>query len=273
MATATLLAYADDETFALLAGGILALAGGALYYGPLVSVDSLGRNIGGKLLLAACPVLCLLLLWPVLLYLAAADVRNDLEYLFLFLVVGGAWMSGMTLLMPLLGLSVRDDAIEAGNGAAAVVVCGALLGVTLVFAGANIGEGPTIWTTIQPAFAATVVFLLTWLAVESTVHPSEAITLDRDMASALRLAGLLVACGLVLGRAAAGDWISAPRMYGDLAAHGWPVPVLGAAAIAAHRMLAPTPKNPRPSPGTAGLLPALAFVVAAAAWLLALGRP
>jgi hypothetical protein len=50
-----------------------------------------------------------------------------------------------------LGIDVGDDALERNNSAACVATCGALVGSMTIYGFANIGEGPTIWTTIGPA--------------------------------------------------------------------------------------------------------------------------
>ena len=83
------------------------------------------------------------------------------------------------------------------------------MGVGIVYAFSNIGMGPTIWTTIFPALAATILLVLMWLLIESIGRGvAEAITIDRDVATAFRLAGAMIGCAIILGRAAAGKWVS-----------------------------------------------------------------
>ena len=121
------------------------------------------------------PPACLVLLDVVLRHWAAHEVREDFQYEFLFLVAGGAWMAFAAWLMPLANLSFRDDAVERRNGAAAVAVCGALLGATLCFAGSNVGEGETIWTTFLPAvlsIAALFGIWILWPTWPITIWPS-----------------------------------------------------------------------------------------------------
>lgn len=175
------------------------------------------------------------------------------------------------LVMRLLGVSVRDDAVERRNPATAVVACGALVGVTLCFAGGNIGPGPTVWTTFGPAAMATGALLLLWLVVELASGVSDSVAIDRDLASGVRLGAMLVACGLVLGRAVAGRWESAGEMFDDFIREGWPAAALAFAAAAVHVMLAPTSYVPRWPVVPAGLMPAALYLAASVAWVVELG--
>jgi hypothetical protein len=169
---------------------------------------------------------------------------------------------------------VRDDAVERGNTAAVVVACGAVVGITLAYAQSNIGTGPTIWTTLVPAFFATLGLFVTWMIAEVIGGGiAEAVTVDRDVASAVRLAALLAASGAILGRAMAGDWTDWRSTFVDFAAQGWPALVLAAAAGVAHRALRPTPQRPRPPIVPLGVIPAVIMIVVAAGWLVYLGKP
>src|ERR1043165_9310172 len=103
-------------------------------------------------------------------------------------------------LCSLLGICFREDVLDRDNPAAAVVVCGASVAATLTFAAANIGEGPTVWTTIFPALMATTGLFILWLALESMSRISTSVTEDRDVAAGVRLAGFLISIGLMLGR-------------------------------------------------------------------------
>jgi len=87
----------------------------------------------------------------------------------------------------------------------------------------------------------------------------------------LRLAGLLLAEGLILGRAIAGDWRSASATITDFAHDGWPAVILGLIAIVLERVLRPTSRNPRPIWTTHGLVPALAYLLVGLMWIARLG--
>jgi hypothetical protein len=178
----------------------------------------------------------------------------------------------MTLIMPLAGLRLRADAVERRNFATSIAASGALLGTSLCYAGGNIGGGQTIWSTILPALLATGTWFAAWMIVEALTGVSESIAIDRDAASAWRLAGFLVSSGLVLGRAVAGDYHSAAETLRDFATEGWPVIVAIVAIAALQPWAKPTPQNPSPSARLRGIIPAMAFVLAAALYAVALGR-
>src|SRR6185295_19171307 len=110
----------------------------------------------------------------------------------LFLAGGGLWLRITGQAMPLLGISPIDDAIERSNPAAAAAVCGGLLGSSVVYAGANVGSGATIETTLVPALAATALWFALWALVELISSPAEAITIDRDLAAGVRHGAWLV---------------------------------------------------------------------------------
>jgi hypothetical protein len=89
------------------------------------------------------------------------------------------------------------------------------------------------------------------------------VTVDRDVSAGLRLAGFLIAAGLILGRSVAGDWISAEATLRDFAIMAWPVVVLVAAAAVVERIARPTPESPRPAIVPHGVMPALVYIVVA----------
>jgi len=199
-------------------------------------------------------------------------VRDDLGYLFLFLAVEAATLAGVTAASALIGLSALDDAVRHPNPAAVWGLSGLWVGTSIAVAGANLGRGDTIGTTLGPMVIATLLLLILLAVFAMTTGELSSVRLDRDAPSGGRLAGLLVACGLILGRAAAGDWESVKRTWEDFAAQGWPTVALLAVAIPLELVLRPSPRRPVPS-RAAGTIPAIAYLAAAAAWLVYLGRP
>jgi hypothetical protein len=262
-----------DEMFAMFVSVVLAAGTALAWYLPLLRVTPLAAPLRHRFLLAIAPPLCLALLVPVLHHWAAADVRAHDEYVVLFVFVAAATLGIVAVAMPLLGLSVRDDAVERSNGAAAVAACGALLAVTLCCAGSNVGEGPTIWETIVPGVAAVAALLAAWAVYATASGAMGAITIDRDVASAVRLAGLLVAVGLILGRAVAGDYHSVDETGASFVQVGAPAVFWVAAAVIVHRRFRPTPQRPAPSIEPYGLAPAAAYVLAAVVYVFACGWP
>jgi uncharacterized membrane protein YjfL (UPF0719 family) len=105
-----------------------------------------------------------------------------------------------------LGGHVREQ-LAAHNVAAAIVIAGVSVATSLTYSGALDGEGGGFWILLlffllgQVALLA-ITYLFRWLTGYDDVHE---ITTG-NVAAALALAGLLVAVGVVVGRAAAGTY-------------------------------------------------------------------
>jgi hypothetical protein len=263
-----------DEFLALLVACAVAIIAAVVWYGTIVRVTGLG---GGRRLrvalgaLGVLPVACLVLVAVVLRKWADPQVPASAGLTVLFLASALVWMAAAGVLTRVLGVSIRDDAVERRNPAAAVVAGGAMVGVTLCFAGGNIGPGPTVWTTLGPAAMAAGTLLLLWLLVELSSGVSDSVTLDRDLASGVRLGAMLIACGLVLGRAVAGRWESADDTARDFVREGWPAAAVALVAAVVHVLLSPTSRTPRPAIVASGLIPAVLYLAVAAAWVAYLG--
>ncbi len=256
-----------DEFLTLAVGSVASLAAALWWYAPLARVyrPSGYGVVGGAL--ALTPPACLAALLVVLQTAADAEVRGHAQYVALFLAAGGAWLGATAVALPaVLGVSVRDDALEGRNGPAAAVASGALTAVTVVFAGANVGAGATIWTTLGPAVLATGGLAGLMLAHAAASGLSEAVTVDRDPAAAARAVGLHLAMAVVLARAVAGDWVSTDALLADLARQGWPAVALAAVAVGVdrwyHRRPWPTRRAVGPGVAWAGVLMAMAVVAA-----------
>jgi uncharacterized membrane protein YjfL (UPF0719 family) len=261
-----------DEVLTMVAALVVALIGAVRWYAPLLRVTALGGPRSRRLPLFLLPVVCLALLWWTLVNWSAKDVREDARYMVLFLLAGAAWLAVFGgIFLPILGISRRDDALENRNPAAMLAIPGALLGAMLCFLGANIGEGPTIWTTLIPGALATGTLFVLLAILELTSGVVGAIVLDRDNASGLRLSAWLVATGLLLGRAVAGDYSSAGETLTDFARQGWPAAGLTALGSLLNHACRPTPQAPRRRVFPCGALPSMVYVAAAAAWVIHLG--
>ncbi|HET7545897.1 MAG TPA: hypothetical protein VFK05_38780 [Polyangiaceae bacterium] len=224
-----------------------------------------------RLILGALPIVLLVALGWALRAGAAREVRGDSAYLLLFLTLGATWMVLTWKLTAWLGIDVGDDALERNNTAACVAACGALVGSMTIYAFANLGEGPTIWTTIGPATLGAFTGLVLTAAYQSLSGAADAITIDRDLASGARFAGLVLAGGLIVGHPLAGDYISAPSTFADFYRAAWPALPLVAVAASIERRLRPSSERPRPAPLRYGLLPALAYVTLGAIDVIYLG--
>ena len=260
-----------DEVVMLIASAIVAIvAWGAWYIAPSFVIH-VGTRPAGSRLLKLAPLVAAATLWFVLRYASAHDVRGDPRYLTFYLVLGAAWVGVWIRWLAITGVSMRDDVVERSNASAAIVIAGAMLGITLCYAGGNIGDGPGWWVVVFSAGLASVALFAVWMLLEAVAGVSEAVTVDRDPSAGLRLAGFLIACGLVLGRSVAGDWVSAEATVRDFASAGWPVIGLAIVAAILERVARPTPSAPRPALVPYGLLPALLYVGGALYQLQRLG--
>jgi uncharacterized membrane protein YjfL (UPF0719 family) len=200
--------FSSDEVICLFAAIWISVLGLFRWYGPLLSMPSLGRSDAGRVMLGLFPPLMLLITLVVVVLWADPQVAGHLDYILLFLFLQGASVTLGCETLRLLGIGLGDDAVERNNFAAAVAVVGFISALAIVFALSNVGGGPTIWTTILPALASSLILVALWLMVELLGGGvAEAIAIDRDAATATRVAGAMIGCSLVLGRAAAGNWI------------------------------------------------------------------
>lgn len=207
------------------------------------------------------PALSALALLGVLRFFSSQDVRSDFLYLGFYLVLGAAWVGlAASWFLPFFGLSARDDVIERANPGAAHAIGGALLGVALCYAGGNIGDGPGWWVVVFAAFLSTATFFLFWAFLDKATGLADTVTIERDPAAGIRLAGIFIAAGLILGRAVAGDWESAIATLSDFVQVGWPVAVLWVAAAVLESQLRPHHERPRSDLFLHGVAPAVAYV-------------
>ena len=262
-----------DEVVVLLVSIVSALGfWGAWYIRPLL-VRRLGLRPAGGILLQVSPLVAAVLLWVVLKNAASFDVRDDPTYLAFYLILGAAWVGFFIRSLAVVGISTRDDVVERGNASAAIVVAGAMLSLTLCYAGGNIGDGPGWWVVVFAAGLATLALFVVWLLLELFSGVSDVITVDRDAAAAVRMAGFLIACGMILGRGVAGDWVSTEATVRDFVAVAWPVLLLLTMAVVVERMGRPTKETPRPSVVPFGLVPAASYLLVAVYYVERLGIP
>ena len=172
----------------------------------------------------------------------------------------------------MLGRSAKADKhavlAERGNAAARPAIAGALGGAAGCYFGGNIGDGPGWWVVVACATIATASYFAAWVVLDRFARVNDAVTIERDVPSGVRLAGFLVASGLILGRAVAGDWHSLPATVRDFVLTAWPVVPLAGVAALLEPQVRPTPSRPRPSMMTAGIAPALLYLAAALAYVV-----
>jgi uncharacterized membrane protein YjfL (UPF0719 family) len=262
-----------DEVFVTIGAIGLGPIAWIIWLWRLSAISRLSSRRSHRGALALVLIVCAALIHFVTHVGGSFDVRDSPIYLFMYLVLGLAWIRLGEWLSHYAGLHARDDVVERGNGAAVPAVSGALLGLSLCYAGANIGDGPGWWVVVFAAAIATVALFGAWLLVDRWTRLTELVTVDRDRAAGFRLAGFLVACGVVFGRAVAGDWVSAPATIYDFVAVAWPAAALIAVAVLVERAVAPSAELPATPVVTLGLVPALVYAGAAILYVMTLGVP
>jgi uncharacterized membrane protein YjfL (UPF0719 family) len=259
-----------DEVFVTIASLLLGPIAWIFWFAsvrPLTDFRAGSRQAVSAMtsVLIASGVIVLLTLW----FAAADDVRNAPQYVFMYFLMGQAWVRVTSWIFPLLGLNPRDDLLERRNPAALPAWTGAMLGVTFCFAGGNIGNGPGWWVVVFAAGLATGMLAVAWTVIGRWTSLVDSVTIDRDPAAGWRLGGFLAAAGLVFGFAVTGDWVSASATVADFITRAWPIGPIAVAVFLLERSVRPTPERPRGQVSSAGVVPAVVFVAAAVAAVVA----
>jgi hypothetical protein len=250
----------DDEVFAFLVSGVILLLVWGLWVKDLLLVDDYRPMTSRRLILIGLPVVLASGLFVVLKLWASSDVRNDVTYLAMYLVMGMAWTGLGRWIFVLLGLSCRGDVLERGNLAEVPALCGAFIGLMACYAGANIGDGPGWWCVIFSGGLGLGAWLLAWLLLDRIGGIGDTISIDRQLPAAIRLAAFLVAAGVICGRAGAGDWHSASDTVQEFRVV-WPLAPLVAAAVIVERLLMQPTRRTQPSLAGAGVVPAMSYLL------------
>jgi hypothetical protein len=228
----------------------------------------------GRWTVGLTPPACLASLLGVLRNFADPEVRTSFGYQVLFVIAWGVTLLVVHLMSSLIGLDWLEDGLERRNRSAVWAGAGLTIGTTLAVAGANVGRGPTEATTLGPMILAVVGLLALWMCFAVLTGNLAAVTIERDGASGLRLASLLIAWGLIFGRAVAGDWVSAEATWRDYLQQGiGPAVVLLGFGCLAEYLERPGRTRPVPSFVLAGIVPACLFQAFAIAWVWHLGAP
>ena len=262
-----------DELIVTVAAVIVGPLLWAFWLFRMTQLEVIGERRIGTGTIAGTLGFSALLIFAVLKTGASFDVVDAPQYLFMYVVLGLAWLWVVATIFPYLGLSPRDDVFERHNRAAVPAVRGALVGVTLCYAGGNIGDSPGWWVVVFAAALATSVLLISWMALTQLSSVADAVTIDRDPAAGIRLGAFLVSCGVILGRAVAGDWHSASATVADFSVFLPYVLLLVIAATLFERRAQPTPQSPHAAIVGSGVLPSLIYVIIAAGALAIMGWP
>jgi hypothetical protein len=207
---------------------------------------SIKRNAFPRALLCVLPALCFAIILYTLSTLASYDVVNAPGYIFFYLLIGFSWVYlSMFLMFFFFDVSWIDDALNMSNSAAALAVAGGGLGITLIYAGANIGDGPGWWCVFFAGGLGVAAWVALGKVVGSATKVFRRIAVGRDTYCGARTCAYLLSSGIILGRASAGDWTSFSQTvveFGD----GWPVLVLAAVFVLFEKLIPNMFKNDDP---------------------------
>ena len=258
----------DDEVAVLAVSSFVALIRWGMWYYRAKRPPALLASPFARWPLLLIPPLCAVALWLILSEWSASDVRGI--YVIFYMMIGAAWVGVGTLLLPVHGIFPAVDLIERRNPAVRLPIAGALLGMTLCFAGGNIGDGPGWWVVFFSAGLATLGWILLWALADLFTGITRSITVERDNAAGMRLFALLVGSGLILGRAVAGDWHSTLDTVIDFGELAWPAVGLLAVEAVFGIPGKPRPHNPHPSIILFGFMPVVVSLGGALAYIIAL---
>jgi len=216
------------------------------------------------------PVMAFVIIMATLMSMASFDVVDDFFYLAMYLVMGFTSISmGIGLMRWYFDISWIDDAAHLNNRAALAVVSCAYIALALMYAGANVGDGPGWWCVVWAGTLGLVTWFISAGVVNTYTGVFERITIERDLGCGIRFGAFLLASGIILARASSGDWTSAWVTVVEFA-DGWPVLPLMLLVIVIERFFKKSAHDVQHSQtaGYAGsVLCGLAYVALAAASL------
>ena len=263
----------EDEGAICVVSAVTSLICWAWWYGLLLTTkpSPVAGRIAATKSLALAPVVSLCLLFLVLALWSADDVRNDGRYFTMYMLLGMAWCGVASFVPTWMGISFRNDVLTLANHSATWLWFGWIIGAILSFSGANVGNGPGWWVVVFSGILSTGSLTLVYLLLEKIGNTHDAVTIDRDLSTGLRMAGLFIGCGAVFGVAAAGDWKSADETVRDFLMRAWPSSAIVFAAIFFHVTMKPTPENPRPAVVGCGLIPMIVLMLIGLIWAVFAG--
>jgi len=155
--------------------------------------------------------------------MAAHDVVDSYLFITFYLVLGISALAVFQYSIKfVLDISLLDDVIAMRNPAALVVYAFVFPAAALIYSGSNIGDGPGWWCV----FIACALGFFSWIIpaqiMSRITHASESITVDRNLPCAVRFGGYLLASGIIVARASAGDWTDFSTTIAEFSA-AWPV--------------------------------------------------
>lgn len=233
------------------------------WYMYVLSARSFNGGGEAKFTLALLPIACFVMVMITLKRWAASDVEG--VYVFFYALMGLAWLyAGLILTSMLFDLSWIDDALSLNNKAAVFSTAGSALVITMIFCGANVGEGPGWWCVIFAGGLGLAAWFILLYFINLTAKTTERITVERDACCGVRYFFFCIAAGIILGRASAGDWTSFWDTIIEFGV-GWPILPLTALMILIERFYISRGKaNPEGKPVLSSLFFGLMYIGLAA---------
>lgn len=195
------------------------------------------NEYGKRMFLYFLPFTTVLLYMVTLRTAASFDVVDDGAYILLYLLLGIVWQyAGLQGMFLFFDFSYRDDVLIGNSVPALLLFSFAYPALALIYAGANVGDGPGWWTVVFAGGLGTLAWLLSGAIVNKATGIIERIVMDKERHSAVRFGCFLLACGVILARASSGDWTSFTVTVIEFMT-GWPVILLVLGAIVAEHVL------------------------------------
>ncbi|WP_035368961.1 hypothetical protein [Acholeplasma hippikon] len=158
--------------------------------------------------------------------LASFDVVGSEYYIFYYLMMGIAYIYiHIVVLYNFLGLSMIDDVFNNSNRAAFLTIGSSLLGLSVMFAAANIGDGPGFWTVIFADFLGLVAYVVIMYIYDRFTRTLEHIQSDHNMQKGIRYSVFVLCLSSILAYGVQGDWTSFSYTVVEFF-HAWPALIL-----------------------------------------------
>lgn len=199
----------EIETLLFLLCGVLTTIFIVNWYRYLFGIFKPKRKLINDYILGLLPFVLFIIIYYTLRNLASFDVVNDTLFIIFYIFFGFTWIYLFNKLIFLFyDISWIDDIITNGNYAVLSAYVGALLGITLIYAGANIGDGPGFWCVMVAGGIGAILWFILALLINKFTGIIERIVISRDLGSGIRFGGFLLSTGIILARGSGGDWFN-----------------------------------------------------------------
>ncbi len=201
----------------------------------------------------------------------AKEIREEGGERFFLTLAGTVYLLFCVYIFKWMGIGLQEDVVERKSTGALVTLGAATIAVALIYCGGSMGEGLFYMENVFSVGLALAGFFIIWILLEVGGKISMSIAEERDLASGIRFGGFLLAVGLILARAVAGDWHSESATVHDFFRDGWPAAVVFGVALVAELLARPNRHLRVPPWPLFGLMPALLYLAIAGVWLWHLG--